>query len=87
MADELSNASQGFIQGIIESIMNCWARNRSKQAKKRLLLNMLGDPTYEWRSIETLQRAIRDDIDTTRDLLREIGARPSELPREMWKLE
>ncbi len=87
MADDLSSVSQGFIVGIFESIATYLARRRSTKAKKRLLLDALRNSKYEWRTIETLQRLTRDDIETTRQLLREIGARPSELQREVWKID
>ena len=87
MADELSDVTHGWVVGLIEGLANFCARWRTQARKKRLLRKALGNPAYEWRSIEALQLAIREDAETTRALLIDIGARPSESKKKVWKLK
>lgn len=58
--------------------------------RKRLLRNALQNPTYKWISIETLAKAaaLPGNLETTRDLLVSIHARPSRKSSgpEVWGL-
>lgn len=60
---------------------------RVKNTKKRRLRRLLTDSRYEWREFETLQNAIRENAETTRDLLFEIGARPSIREKNVWTID
>ncbi len=57
------------------------ARNRRK-----LLNELLQNPKYKWRHIDTLSRVIGADKPTTSSLLIDIGARGSEKNDGMWGL-
>lgn len=61
-----------------------WRRDRRQ---KQILRELLSDPRFEWRSIDTLARAIGAPDDRTRELLVMIGARASTgSGREVWAL-
>lgn len=60
-----------------------WARNR----KKKILRNRLSKEAWKWRSFESLCRAIREDGETTKGLLIELGARASTKRKDMWTLD
>jgi hypothetical protein len=81
--DLLSDVTRGWVAGLID-LFGRW-RTRSRQ--KRELRKALCDPAWEWRTFEALQRAIREDAETTRALLFEIGARPSEKRKDVWTLK
>jgi hypothetical protein len=50
--------------------------------RKKILREMLKEPTYEWRNLTTLARSIGASEEKTRDLLISIGARASTSPGE-----
>jgi hypothetical protein len=54
-------------------------RHRLRKRLKEILREHLSDPRWTWRSFEAMQRAIRADSETTKQLLFEIGAAPSEI--------
>lgn len=56
--------------------------------RKRILQSMLNDPTYEWRKLSTLARAVGASEEKTRELLISIGARGSAASDadELWGL-
>ena len=63
-------------------------RYRFRRLKKRILFNLLTDQRWEWRTLESLSRAIGDEpIETTKELLIEVGARQSTKDRAVWTLE
>ncbi len=66
-----------------EFISSRWAR----RLKKKILRSRLSNDGWEWRSFERLRRSIREDANTTRELLIELGARASVGEREVWTLE
>lgn len=55
------------------------------EARKALLRQML-EGELSWRNLETLQHVIGADVDSTRSLLLEIGARASEDGQAKWGL-
>jgi hypothetical protein len=55
--------------------------------RKRILRSMLKDPTFEWRKLDTLARAIGAPEEKTRELLIDIGARAATSSgAELWAL-
>src|SRR5579863_5094458 len=68
----------GVVLGLALWIEDWWHRNRFRKRLKDILREHLTDPRWNWRTFEGLGRAIHADKETTRELLIEIGARPSE---------
>jgi hypothetical protein len=64
-----------------------YRRYQFRKRLKEILREHLSDPRWTWRSFEGLQRAIKEDADRTKELLLEIGARPSEQDKDVWKLQ
>ena len=63
-------------------------RYRLRKLKKKILFNLLADQRWEWRTLESLSRAIGDEpLEATKELLVEVGARQSTKDRAMWTLE
>lgn len=63
------------------------ARTRKLERVRKALLNqMLSDPRFRWRKIETLSRVIGADEEETKLLLIAIGARGSEANDDLWGL-
>jgi hypothetical protein len=71
------------------TFLNHWLQNRRAhqldEARKTLLRDMLGKGD-EWRTLETLQRVIGANEETTIRLLLEVGARGSERGKPVWGL-
>jgi hypothetical protein len=57
---------------------------RADDGRKRILRQMLDHDTLTWRKLSTCQRVIGADVDTTKRLLVEIGARGSESDETLW---
>jgi hypothetical protein len=88
MGEELSDVTRGWVAALIDGIANRYDRWRTRTRQKNQLRKALRDPRWEWRTFEALQLAIREeDPETTKALLLEIGARPSEKEKDVWKLE
>src|SRR5216684_6020443 len=81
--EAIYTAVTAFLSWVAEFISSRWAR----RLKKRILRTRLSNDGWEWRSFERLRRAIREDSNTTRELLVELGARASVGQREVWTLE
>lgn len=60
-----------------------WRRNRRRADRLRELLS---DPRYEWRSIDTLAKGVGLTPEQTRDMLISIGAQRSTGSAEVWRL-
>jgi hypothetical protein len=79
-----------FCRGLGE-FLTAWRRDRSsnslKRNQKERLKNMLSDNRYSWRSLEQLANGIGADYQLTKNLLVEIGARPSETDASLWTLK
>ena len=52
--------------------------------RRKLLRQMLDDQAHDWRKLDTLRHVIGCDVDTTKQLLLEIGARASENGTDSW---
>jgi hypothetical protein len=83
----------GAIISIIGNLIQEWYKNKDKKEledkRKRLLLQMLNNPKFEWRDINTLSNVIGATKDETRRLLININARSSEKRdngKELWAL-
>jgi hypothetical protein len=82
----------GALLTLLGNILLHWLAGRKSneldEARKKLLQRMLD--LKAWRRLSTLSRVIGADVDTTKRLLIEIGARGSESPRtdneEVWGL-
>src|ERR1700730_17324030 len=57
-----------------------------REARKSLLLRMLLDPRWPWRSLGILSHTIGADQETTKALLLEVGAQGSEDGNDLWAL-
>jgi predicted transcriptional regulator with HTH domain len=80
----------GALARLVEKLLDLatrlpiWWRDRKR---KRILFAMLSQASFEWRSLETLARAVGADAAKTRELLVAIRARASTgAGREVWGL-
>ena len=62
------------------------AATKRDKPRKKVLLEMLRNPDYQWRKLDTLMHIIGTDEKRTKDLLLEIGARASEDGQPLWGL-
>jgi hypothetical protein len=60
-----------------------WVASR----KKKILRDRLLKDGWKWRSFESLCRAIRENPNTTRELLIELGAHASTKRKDVWTLD
>jgi hypothetical protein len=85
----------GAIVGSIATVMGNlvihffkeWKDNKKDVPAKSLLLEMLSDEQYKWRSLETLMHVIGSNETKTKALLLELGARASEDGKSLWALK
>jgi hypothetical protein len=86
----VAGAVVGSVATVAGSIvLHCLkARAAEKREKPRrdVLLQMLRNPEYKWRKLDTLMHVIGADEQTTKRLLLEIGARASEDGQPLWGL-
>lgn len=71
---------------ILLHLMKERATSKRDEPRKKLLLEMLENPEYQWRKLETLMHVIGADEKTTKNLLLVVGARASEDGQPMWGL-
>jgi len=64
-----------------------YCRRKFKKRLKDILREHLSDERWQWRSFDALRRAIHADAESTRELLFDIGARPSESDKDVWTLK
>ena len=82
----------GAVISVIGNITLHQMQNSSRKMldnrRKELLKKMLNDSRFPqgWRKLSTLSRVIGSDIETTKRLLLEVGARGSEKDDDMWGL-
>ena len=95
MCEKLSIAIIGLIGVIVGSCISVIgtillhhlqekAKAKSEEPRKNLLSDMLHDPRFAWRSLETLSHVIGADEETTKALLIQVGARASEDGKGVW---
>jgi hypothetical protein len=63
------------------------AAAKRDEPRKDLLREMLKNPDYQWRRLDTLMHVIGADEKTTKNLLLQIGARASEDGQPLWGLK
>jgi len=76
-----------FVNAVILSLMRVFSEQWVRRRKKKILRNRLAKDGWKWRRFESLRRAIRDDEDSTRELLFEVGARASTKSKDLWTLD
>lgn len=77
-----------FLCGCAVALEEWYRRHRIRKLKRRILRNLLTDPRWEWRRLESLSRAVGDEpLESTKELLLEIGARQSTKDRDVWTIE
>jgi len=77
------NVVNATILSVAGLLSERWVANR----KKKILRNRLLRDGWKWRSFETLCRAIRENPNTTRELLIELGAYASTKRKHVWALD
>lgn len=86
--DFVKAAAEGTARGSLFAFFDgigAWFRRRRR---KRRLLSMLKDERWEFgRTLGRLADGIGADHATTKDLLVDIGARPSENNKDLWTLK
>jgi len=82
-----------FLKGLLlglggaSGIWQLYWSYRVRKIKKQTLRDLLTDERWNWRTIESLQRVIRESPEKTRELLIEIGAQASLGEKEVWTLD
>ena len=77
-----------FLCGCAVALEEWYRRHRIRKLKRTILRNLLTDPRWEWRKLESLSRALGDEpIESTTELLLESGARQSTKDRDVWTIE
>ncbi len=80
----------GCVATIVGNALLFWLKECSsakrEEPRKKLLLQMLENPRYQWRHIETLMHVIGTDEEATKNLLLTIDARASEDGKPLWGL-
>ena len=71
---------------IVAHYLKTKALARRDEHRRDLLLQMLENPAYSWRRLDTLMHVIGADEKTTKNLLLELGARASEDGQPLWGL-
>lgn len=82
MISILSSLSITFLSHWLENISD----NKLTKPRTKLLEQMLSDPNFQWRKLETLSHVIGADAQTTKRLLLGLKARASEDGQELWGL-
>jgi hypothetical protein len=83
----------GLVGGLLAiggQIFVVWWQQRPQKKldddRKKTLKRLLDSTQHEWRKMETLQRVIGADRETTARLLVELGARGSTAQDDVWAL-
>ena len=88
MLDPISSAVSGFVRGVVSSVASLFKDRKHDDTRKARLRAMLGDPRFKFgRNLPQLAAGIGADPETTKRLLLEIGARPSETDADLWTLK
>src|SRR6266496_3140687 len=86
----VAGAIVGSIATVAVTVLTHWLKQRAKEKRdkprKELLLELLRDPEYKWRRLDTLTHVIGSDAETTKSLLLDLGARASEDGQPLWGL-
>lgn len=76
----------GLVGGGLVTLYNFCKNLQNERNRKKILLKLLNDKKYSWRSLETLSKVIGLDVDGTKSLLIAIGARGSLKEKDVWGL-
>ena len=87
MWDPISSAVSGAVKGFVTAVASIFKDNRHDDKRMQRLKAMLSNPRYEFRTLPQLSASIGADDPTTKRLLLEIGARPSETDADLWTLK
>jgi hypothetical protein len=82
---ELGEMFSGFLNGSVLFLYRLFSERRLRNRQKEILRKSLSHE-WKWRSFKSLCRAIREDEQTTKALLIEIGARSSTKRKDVWTL-
>jgi hypothetical protein len=76
-----------FVNAFVLSLAGLFGTHWVSDRRKRILRNRLTKDGWKWRRFKSLCRAIREDENSTKDLLIELGARASTKRRDVWTLD
>jgi hypothetical protein len=75
-----------IVNALVLSLVGLFSSEHARDRKKEILRNRLLKDGWKWRRLESLCRAIREDENTIKELLIELGARASTKSRDVWTL-
>jgi hypothetical protein len=75
-----------FQNSAIVSVYGIFSSNRARNRQKEILRRRLLNPQYKWRTFKSLCLSIRQDENTTKELLIELGAHASTKSKDVWTL-
>jgi hypothetical protein len=75
------------VVALVLAVEELYRRYKFRKRLRDILREHLSDSRWTWRTFEALQRAIREDAETTKQLLLEIKARPSKDEKDVWTLD
>lgn len=71
---------------IVVVLLFFYHRYRVEHMRMKILLDLLNDDQWEWRTLQTLQNAVGLDVKATKKLLTKIGARTSTSDSRIWTI-
>jgi hypothetical protein len=74
------------VNPILVSLYGIFGDVRRRRFQRKVLRKLLTDGRYEWRTLKSLSRSIREQETTTKELLTELGARASTSAKDVWTL-
>jgi hypothetical protein len=75
-----------IVNSVIVSLYGIFSSNRARNRQKEILRKMLLNPRYKWRTFKSLRLSIRQDENSTKELLIELGAHASTKSKDAWTL-
>lgn len=75
-----------IVNSAIVSVYGIFSSNRARNRQKDILRRRLVNPQYKWRTFKSLCLSIRQDENTTKELLIELGAHASTKSKDVWTL-
>ena len=72
------------MNSVIVSLYGIFSSNRARNRQKEILRRRLLQ--YKWRTFKSLCLSIRQDENTTKELLIELGAHASTKSKDVWTL-
>jgi len=74
------------VNSVIVSLYGIFSNNRARDRQKQILRKRLLNPRYKWRTFKSLCLSIRQDENSTKELLIELGAHASTKSKDVWTL-